>query len=153
MNTMIPASNSESRKVVHLFENSSLSDIHGLDVVRVQQLFEGFGYVCKPQTKLRGISGNVHDFDFECTKKDTGERLILDSLLHLAENQESLEVAMVKLRLKTYDCSPDACIVITSTFSASLRDMATLYKIIAIEASDQSTPYDQLESLLRSREV
>jgi hypothetical protein len=150
---MIPAGDSESGKVVHLFENSSLSDIHRLDVLRVQQLFEGFGYVCKPQTKLRGISGNVHDFDFVCTKKDTGERLILDSLLHLAENQESLEVAMVKLRLKTYDCSPDACIVITSTFSPSLKDMATLYKIIAIEATDQSTPYDQLESLLRSREV
>jgi hypothetical protein len=150
---MIPARNSESGKVVHLFENSSLSDIHCLDVLRVQQLFEGFGYVCKPQTKLRGISGNVHDFDFVCTKKDTGERVILDSLLHLAENQESLEVAMVKLRLKTYDCSPDACIVITTPFSPSLRDMATLYKILAIEATDQSIPYDQLETLLRSREV
>ncbi len=150
---MIPASNSENGRAVHLFENSSLSDIHGLDVLRVQELFEGFGYVCKPSTKLRGISGNLHDFDFVCTKQDTGERMILDSLLHFAGNEESLEVAMVKLRLKTYDCSPDVSVVVSAPFSPSLKDMANLYKISSIEATEESSPYDQLEALLRSRDA
>ena len=150
---MVEASNSEGRKAVHLFENSSLSDIHGLDTLRVQELFEGFGYVCKPQSKLRGISGNVHEFDFVCTKQDTGERVILDSLLHLAGSEEAVEVAMVKLRLKTYDCSPDASIVIAAPFGPSLKDMAALYKISSIEATEKNPPYDQLEMLLRSRDA
>src|SRR5579864_15795 len=91
------------RDAVNLFENSSSADIHGLDIQRVRELFEGFGYVCKPLSKLRGISGNLHDFDFLCIKVDTGEKMILDSLLSQGESQDALEVALVKLRLKTYD--------------------------------------------------
>jgi hypothetical protein len=146
------AINSERRNSQNLFENSSLADIHGLDILRIQELFEGFGYVCKPVSKLRGISGNLHDFDFVCVKVDTGEKLILDSILNQAGNQDSLEVAMVKLRLKTYDCSPDSSIVVAAPINASLREMAALYKISLIEATDENSPYEQLESLLRQRE-
>src|SRR5579872_3289511 len=142
----------ERREALNLFVNSSLTDIHGLDIRRVQELFEGFGYVCKPQSKLRGISGNLHDFDFLCIKVDTGEKMILDSLLNQGENQDSLEVAMVKIRLKTYDCSPEGSIIVTAPLNKALREMAALYKITLIEATEESNPYEQLESMLRSRE-
>jgi hypothetical protein len=146
------AINPERRNTLNLFENSSPADIHGLDTLRIQELFEGFGYVCKPQCKLRGISGNLHDFDFVCVKVDTGEKIILDSLLNQAGNQDSLEVAMVKLRLKTYDCSPENSYVVTAPLNASLEEMAALYKISLIETTEGSSLYEQLESLLRQRE-
>ena len=146
------ATNSERTSALNLFEHSSLSDIHGLDISRIEELIQGFGYTCKPQSKLRGLSGNLHDFDFVCVKIDTGEKLILDSLLNQNGNEDALEVAMVKLRLKTYDCSPDSSIVVTAPISPALREMASLYRISLIEASEENGPYEQLESLLRQRE-
>ncbi|MDA4130561.1 MAG: hypothetical protein OK457_07300 [Thaumarchaeota archaeon] len=142
-----------SGEILNLLDNSSPSDIHGLEVLRIKELLEGFGYVCKPNGKLRGISGNVHDFDFVCTKLDTGEKMVLDSMITSGDNEEMLDVEMVKLRLKTYDCSPDSCIVIASRVSPSLKQMAILYRISLIEASSESSPYDRLESLLRLRDA
>ncbi len=112
------------------------------------ELFEGFGYSCKPQGKLRGISGVIHEFDFVCTKLITGEKLVLQSLLHLKESVEKVDVEVVKLRLSTYDCSPDVCLVVTGSFTDHVQQMATLYRLTVIDSSSEN-PYDQIESLLR----
>ena len=128
--------------------NRSPSDIHGLDTIRIVELFKGFGYTCKPQGKLRGISGVLHEFDFVCTKLITGEKLILQSLLPMKESVEKLDVEVVKLRLSTYDCTPDVCLVVTSHFTDRVQQMASLYRLTVIDSSSEN-PYDQIESLLR----
>ena len=149
---MASSTGAERGEVLNIFKNSLPADIHGLDIRRITELFGEFGYVCKTQGKLRGISGNLHEFDFVCTKLDTGEKIILDSFLKADKSEESQEIEMVKIRLKTYDCSPDICIVIAPSLTPSMRDMASLYRISLIEAAEEKGPYDQLESLLRLRE-
>ena len=73
----------ERGDLIGVLDNSSAADIHGLSRGRITELFEGFGYLCKPEAKVRGISGNLHDFDFVCAKRDSGERLVIDSLLQV----------------------------------------------------------------------
>ena len=92
----------------------------------------------------------MHDFDFVCVKVDTGEKLILDSILNQAGNQDSLEVAMVKLRLKTYDCSPDSSIVSRGAVQCFAQGNGGTLQDLYIEATEESSPYEQLESILRT---
>jgi hypothetical protein len=139
----------EGHGLIGLLENNrSASDIHGLDTLRIVELFKGFGYDCKPSGTMRGISGVLHEFDFVCTNHLTGEKLILQSLLHLNE-EEKLDVEVVKLRLSTYDCSPEACLVVSNPMSERVKQLATLYKLVVVDGSSGESPYDQIESLLR----
>lgn len=126
----------------------SCSDIHGLDSEKVLQLFREFGYACEPFGQLRGISGSLHDFDFVCVNHETGEKMVLQSLLHL-DREEDLDVEVVKLRLSTYDSSPDACLVVAAKFSERVRDLASLYKLTVIDTSSGESPYDQIHALLQ----
>jgi hypothetical protein len=137
---------------IGVLENSSAADIHGLNTSRITELFEGFGYLCKPEAKVRGISGNLHNFDFVCAKRDTGEKLVMESLLSVNGTQGEMEVEFVKLRLKTYDCSPDICFVVVKSSSEQLREMGSLYRLTIIDSSSKESPYDQIESLLRLRD-
>ena len=132
-----------------LDESRSPSDIHGLDTSRIVELFEQFGYICKPAEQMRGISGVLHDFDFICTKKGTGEKIILQSFLHLRSDVDKMDVEVVKLRLSTYDCCPEACLVVTDSFSQAVKKVASLYRLTVIDTSSGDSPYDQIESLLR----
>ena len=132
-----------------LESDRSPSDIHGLDTSRILELFNGFGYTCTPQGKLRGISGTLHDFDFVCVNHETGEKLVLQSELYLTDQGEKLDVEIVRLRLSTYDCSPDACLVVTNSFPERIRQLASLYRLTVIDTSSGDNPYDQIESLLR----
>jgi len=125
----------------------SPTDIHGLDTERIIELFEYHGYSCKPAGKLRGISGVLHGFDFVCTKKITGEKIVVQSFLHLGEGADKIDVEVVKLRLSTYDCSPDVCMVIASSQVEHVRQLATLYRLTIIDSSFE-TPYEQIDSLL-----
>jgi len=138
------------RNLVGALENScrSPTDIHGLDISKMVQLFESFGYSCKPDGSMRGISGVLHNFDFVCTKLTTGEKLVVQSLLHFQGNDENLDVEIVKLRLSTYDCSPDVCLLIAGHLTDEMKQIAGLYRLIVIESS-QANPFDQIESLLR----
>ncbi|MDA4111010.1 MAG: hypothetical protein OK439_00615 [Thaumarchaeota archaeon] len=142
----------ERRETLNFLESSLPADIHGLDVQRITELLQGYGFVCKVHGKLRGISGNLHEFDFVCTKTDTGDKMIIESLLTLPGDQEAMEIEIVKLRLKTYDCTPDVCIVIAAPSAFSVREMASLYRLSLLEAVKEKSPYDQLETLLRLRE-
>lgn len=127
----------------------SPSDIHGLDTSKIVQTFERYRYSCKPAAKLRGISGVLHDFDFVCTNLNTGEKLIVNSLLHLDDDAEKIDVEMVKLRLSTYDCSPDACLVVSNALCDRIRQMAGLYRFTVIDTGSNQSPYEQIESLLK----
>ncbi len=127
----------------------SPSDIHGLDTSKIVKLFEHYGYTCKPEGSLRGISGVLHEFDFVCTKVTTGEKLVVQSLLHFQGDGEKLDVEIVKLRLSTYDCSPDACLVVSSAFVDQIKQMAGLYRLTIIDGSSGESPYEQIESLLK----
>ena len=138
--------------MIGVLQNSSATDIHGLNVARISELFEGFGYVCKSEAKVRGISGNLHDFDFICTKRDTGEKLFLESMLQVKGSDGQMEIEFVKLRLKTYDCSPDVCLVIVNSPNKQVREMANLYRLTLIDHGSDGSPYDQIESLLRLRD-
>ena len=142
----------ERGDLVGVLENSSAADIHGLNSCRIIELFEGFGYSVKPAANLRGISGNLHNFDFVCTKLDNGEKIVLDSLLQVNGTNGEIEIDFVKLRLKTYDCSPDVCFVVVKSSSEQLREMASLYRLTIVDGSSQESPYDQIESLLRLRD-
>ena len=136
--------------LAHVLESvRSPADIHGLDTLMIVKTFEAFGYSCKPAAQMRGISGVLHDFDFVCTKLDTGEKIIVQSILHLNRDPEKIEIEMVKLRLSTYDCSPEVCLVITDLFTPDLRQMASVYHLVAIDASSGQNVYEQIESLLR----
>jgi len=137
---------------IGVLENSSAADIHGLNIGRITELFEGFGYLCKPDGKVRGISGNLHNFDFVCTKRDSGEKLVMKSLLFVNSTHDEMEVEFVKLRLMTYDCSPDICFVVVKSSSEQLREMASLYRFTLIDGSSEESPYNQIESLLRLRD-
>jgi hypothetical protein len=108
--------------------------------------------LCKPEAKVRGISGNLHDFDFVCAKRDSGERLVIDSLLQVEGTSGEMEVEFVKLRLKTYDCSPEACFVVVRSFNEQLKEMASLYRLTVIDANSEESLYDQIEALLRLRD-
>lgn len=139
----------EAKGLVGLLENDrSPSDIHGLDIARTVELFKGFGYDCKPSGTMRGISGVLHEFDFVCTSHQTGEKLIVQSLLHLMD-EEKLDVEIVKLRLSTYDCSPEACLIVSNPTSEHVKQLANQYRLIIIDAASGESPYDQIESLLR----
>jgi hypothetical protein len=132
-----------------LERDRSQADIHGLDTSRIVELFQGFGYLCKPNGQLRGISGVLHDFDFVCTKAGTGEKLVLQSLLPLRGQDDKLDVEVVKLRLSTYDCSPDVCLLVANSFTERAKQLTTLYRLTLIDTTSGESPYDQIESLLR----
>ena len=142
----------EHGDLIGVLENSSAADIHGLNTCRITELFEGFGYSVKPEANVRGISGNLHNFDFVCTKRDSGEKLVIDSLLQVNGTDEEIEIEFVKLRLKTYDCSPDVCFVVVKSSSEQLKEMASLYRLTIIEGGSEESPYDQIQSLLRLRD-
>ena len=129
--------------------NRSPSDIHGLDTSKIVKLFQSYGYTCKPEGKLRGISGVLHDFDFVCTKAVTGEKLVVQSLLNFEGDGEKLDVEIVKLRLSTYDCCPEVCLVITGAFADQIKQMAGLYRLTIIDGTSGEGPYEQIESLLK----
>jgi len=141
------ALNSSSELVGMLNCDRSQSDIHGLETQKVVELFREFGYACKPSGQLRGISGALHEFDFVCVNHETGEKMIVQSLLHL-DREEDLDVEIVKLRLSTYDSSPDACLVVTADFSERVKDLASLYKLTVIDTSSGENPYVQIRALL-----
>ncbi len=135
---------------VRVLEKSrSAPDIHGLDTARIVELFEGFGYACKPAAQYRGISGVLHDFDFVCTNRETGEKVILQSFLHMGDDPNRIDIEVVKLRLSTYDCSPDVSLIIINSFAKQVKQVAGLYRLTVIDASSGQNPYDQIESLLR----
>jgi len=134
-----------------LQNDKSATDIHGLDTLRMVELFKGFGFSCKPSSQMRGISGTLHDFDFICVSHETGEKLVVQSLLHLSQQLEKLDIEVVKLRLSTYDCSPDACLVVTDCLPDKVKQLASQYKLTIIDKCSGDSPYDQIESLLRLR--
>jgi hypothetical protein len=138
------------RNLVGTLESTcrSPSDIHGLDISKMVKLFESFGYSCKPAGSLRGISGVLHNFDFVCTKLMTGEKLVVQSLLQVQGERENIDVEIVKLRLSTYDCSPNICILVAESLTDQIKQMAGLYRLTVIESS-QEDPFDQIESLLK----
>jgi hypothetical protein len=140
---------SDHGDLIGVLESSSAADIHGLNIRRISELFEGFGYSVKVKANVRGISGNLHNFDFVCTKRDTGEKLVLDSLLYVNSSDGEMEIEFVKLRLKTYDCSPDVCLVVVKSPSEQLKEMASLYGLIIIDGGSEESPHDQIESLLK----
>jgi hypothetical protein len=90
----------------------------------------------------------LHDFDFVCTKSVTREKLVLQSLLHI-EDKDQFDIEVVKLRLSTYDSSPDACLIVTNNITDNLKQMTSLYRLTVIEAGKGESPYEQIESLLR----
>jgi hypothetical protein len=126
----------------------SPSAIHGLDIATLVDLFQSFGYDCKPAGQLRGISGSLHSFDFVCVNRQTGEKIVLQSILHLENDGENFDVEIVKLRLSTYDCCPDACLVVASEFTEKVKQLASLYKLTAIDTRSGENPYEQIRALL-----
>jgi len=139
------------RRQVGALENCSRSspDIHGLDTSKIVELFQRYGYNCKPAGSLRGVSGVLHEFDFVCTKATTGEKLVVQSLLDFQGDEDKFDVQIVKLRLSTYDCCPDACLVVTSSFVDQIKGMAGLYRLTIIDGNSGESPYEQMESLLK----
>jgi hypothetical protein len=146
-----PEDNKIHHRQVEALENCSRSplDIHGLDTSKIEELFQNHGYNCKPAGNLRGISGVLHDFDFVCTKVTTGEKLVVQSLLNFQGDMDKFDVEIVKLRLSTYDCSPDVCLVVTGAFADHIKQMAGLYRLTIIDGSSGENPYEQIESLLK----
>ncbi len=136
---------------VGALENCSRSplDIHGLDTSKIVGLFQKYGYNCKPAGSLRGISGVLHEFDFVCTKVTTGEKLVVQSLLHFQGDEDKFDVEIVKLRLSTYDCCPDVCMLVTSAFTDHIKQIAGLYRLTIIDGNAEGNPYEQIESLLK----
>ena len=124
--------------------------VGGLDEELMRKVFERNGYSMQVQGKLHGISGGIHQFNFVCTKFDGSERIIVESLIPLSSSMEALEVALVKLRLKTFDCCPEVNIVVTSHLPEPIKQMARFYKLTLVEIVDGGrSPYEQIESLLK----
>jgi hypothetical protein len=143
--------NNIPRNQVGALENCHRSpvDIHGLDTTKMVRLFGTYGYLCKPEGNLRGISGVVHNFDFVCTKSTTGEKLVVQSLLHFRGDDEKFDVEILKLRLSTYDCNPDVCLLVSNSMTQQVKQMAGMYRITMIDGDSGENLYDQIEALLK----
>jgi hypothetical protein len=129
-----------------------LTEVGGLYLNRIASIFAKFGYSCQVSSKIRGISGNLHQFDFVCTRAENGEKIIVSSLLSFCGNRDAMEIELVKLRLKTYDCSPDLCMVVVVDPTNETREMAAQYKLRLIEIGRGEEPYDSIELVLLRRE-
>ena len=97
---MAISNRAERGDLIGVQENSSAADIHGLNRGHITELFEGYGYLCKPEAKVRGISGDLHTFDFVCTKRDSGEKLVIDSLLQVKGTNGAMENRICKIAVE-----------------------------------------------------
>ncbi len=120
---------------------------HGLDVPKITALFELTGYECAVKGKLRGASGEAHEFDF--VAKRSGERLVIQGFELYDTYSDELE--MIKLRVKTLDACPDTCVVIFHmTCPESMRKMVKEFNYVLIEPTNSKTAYQLLEEFLRA---
>jgi len=74
--------------------------------------------------------------------------VVLESFL---SKPGSMDVEVVRLKLKTYDCWPDVCLVVVRSAPPILREMTSVYRIVLIDITKVESAYKQIESLLRLR--
>lgn len=95
---------------------------------------------------LRGMSGTLHSFDILC--KGNGFRVTID---FLPSDEKDSEVAMIRSRVKFYDCSPDLGIIISlCKISEELKQLCSFYRFTIIEASDAEEASQKLAELLKN---
>lgn len=121
------------------------SDISGLDVAKITNIFEKLGYSVSTNGTLRGLSGTQNRFDYVCKKE--GRRLAISALSNTGKDSEIVEI--VRLRLMTLDSMPDRMIVIIKELaSPEIRGLCNHYGYLLVEELPENDVYSQLELLI-----
>lgn len=107
-----------------------------------------FGYCSEVQGQLRGISGESHQFDI--VSKRGADSIVLQLLP--SQDSEKMALRIVDLRAKAWDCSPDLVVVIVPSQEQidSLREFASLYNFVQIEADNPKKMCEDLARALAS---
>jgi hypothetical protein len=122
--------------------------VHGLEISSVARVLRKNGYSCSVAIGLLGGSGEIHLFDF-VARKD-GERIAITGFDF--QDDETASVEMVKLRVKTLDASPAETIIVLKSDSTKLREFASDYGFIVVDATSDGSVYEKLDATLKSLE-
>lgn len=104
-------------------------------------VLEDFQYRVEMPAQLSGRSGGMHRFDAVATKGS--EVVVLD---FIASDKQINEVPIASMYAKIFDVSPSQAIVVAIPgLTDKARKLATLYRIMTIEANDSESAADMLK--------
>jgi len=117
-------------------ETSRPKSIFGVELDPIFDLFEKSGFLTQYNGNLRGISGDVHDFDI--VSKNDRYRIVFAFVPRSQDGSEGMQIELVKLRAKAYDCTPDLVIVIyPSRPGEKMKELAQYYRFVLVDGSSE----------------
>ncbi|MBI2184110.1 MAG: hypothetical protein HYU39_04030 [Thaumarchaeota archaeon] len=103
---------------------------------RLTKALEEEGFTYRSPSEIRGRSGVTHVFDIQVEKGASRGSVVID----LASSPSAVdEASVLRCFAKSYDVNPSKMILIAHPkLTDAAKNLAQLYKIIAIEAVDEA---------------
>jgi transcription elongation factor Elf1 len=115
----------------------------------VKELLQSRGFHVESPGFLKGKSGASHVFDILASRDDKVKQIIVIDLASSPTEEAVSEQSVISMFAKVFDTTPDkAYLIAIPRISENGKKLADLYKINLIEAEDQDSAIEALDSSL-----